>query len=46
MMDSLQLARVYNNFTGANVTHRNVEQWGIMETARIHYAMDFMSRKK
>lgn len=45
-MDSLQLAIVYNRFTGSNVTHRDVEQWGIIETAKIHHAMDFLSRKK
>lgn len=41
-MNSMQLAKAYNAATGANITHRDVTEWGIKEESGIIAAMEIM----
>lgn len=38
--------RMYNNFTGSSVTHRDVENWGFLEVETIVHAIDLLSGGK
>jgi len=40
-MEALIMARVYNEMTGASVTHKEIEEWGFMEMAEVEYAIKF-----
>jgi hypothetical protein len=41
-MDAVILARIYNNATGASITHKDIEQWGFLETQEIEHAIEFL----
>ena len=42
-MDSITIAKVYNNATGATITHRDVENFGFLEFARIESALSMIN---
>lgn len=39
------MARIYNATCGAHITHKDVESWGITETAAIEAAIDLLANK-
>lgn len=41
-MTNMTLAKAYNHITGANITHKDVEKWGIIETAVVNYALNML----
>ena len=43
-MDSMLLAKWYNQTTGSSITHRDVEQWGFVEAAELQYALSFIGK--
>ena len=42
LADALTLTRVYNNMTGANVTHWEIQQLGLIERVKILSAIKVM----
>lgn len=42
LMDDIMFAKLYNTAVGANVTHREVSEWGINERESILAAIDLM----
>jgi hypothetical protein len=42
MMDDVMFAKLYNVATGANVTHRDVAEWGINERESLLAVIDLM----
>lgn len=45
MMENIAVARIYNEVTGANITHRDVQQWGFMESEIVMIAIDLLGIK-
>lgn len=41
-MESISIARIYNNATGATITHRDVDNFGFVEFARIESALNMI----
>ena len=39
-LSSMQIAAVYNRCVGSNISHRDVEDWGIIEEAAILIALE------
>lgn len=39
---AMQMARLYNNHTGAQITHWDVLDWGIMEEEEIIIAIELL----
>lgn len=39
------LAKAYNHYTGANITHRDVESWGILEETAIISSMSILAEE-
>lgn len=39
-LGNMRLVSVYNKLTGANLTHTDVAEWGIIEEAKIMAALD------
>ena len=35
-------AKVYNGLTGANISHKDVEEMGFIESCEVEHAMKFM----
>lgn len=43
MMDDLSLTRRYNNMTGASLTHRQVGDFGYIESLELELAMEMLT---
>ena len=46
MVFNMQMAKLYNHHTGANITHHDVEEWGFMEMTYILNAFDLLAAAK
>ena len=46
MVFHLKLAKMYNHYTGSNITHKDVEDWGFLEMAIIMYSFDVLTVAK
>jgi len=39
------MARMYNNITGANITHKDVNLWGFIEAQELEIAIHMLSNQ-
>lgn len=42
----MEMARIYNASCGAHITHKDVESWGMAESAAIEAAIEFLSNRE
>ena len=43
-MESIAIAKMYNNATGATITHKDVDNFGFVEFARIDAALNMIGQ--
>ena len=43
-MEAIMFAKIYNNLTGASISHRDVEEMGFIESCEIEHSMKFVGK--